>query len=219
MPRGFAMDKLSILALLLGSIAFADPGNTQPAGGDVTGPATGGTSTGGTSTGGNVTGGPTTGGATTGNNPSGGNTGGGVTGGNVTGGNVGVNVGEERRFQVQLLQFKVIDETGADWLGSDEVSFVIKTPNYALFSSEYSVDSRDDPYRLERCVFPAVDGDNERDREWECEPRGMAPHFPLRLPPTKMTSYFKATTAFAYQPQRFCPTGGLPTYILRERLT
>ena len=114
--------------LLVGLVFFcgailADPGKAQPVGGNVTG--------------GYVTGGPATGGATTGGNATGGN----VTGGNVTGGNVGVNVGEERRYTVEFATFEALDETGCDspwpFCGSDEVTFIIRTADYAMKSSEY----------------------------------------------------------------------------------
>jgi hypothetical protein len=103
--------------------------------------------------------------------------GGSVTGGNVTGGNVGVNVGEERRFIVEFQSFTVKDETGCDLCGSDEVQFIIRTPDYALLSSEYG--NLDSPlfYRFKRCPQPAVDGDGIYDHEWECDPRGKAPPF------------------------------------------
>ena len=155
MSRNFAMQKLLMcLAICLACTMFAEPGKAQPVGGPVTG--------GNDPTGGNTTGGNTTGGNT--------------TGGNVnTGGNVGVNVGEERRFTVEFQFFRVRDETGCDLCGSDEVRFIIRTPDYALFSSEYgNVDSRSEVYRFKRCAQPAVDGDGVYDQEWECD-QGQGP--------------------------------------------
>jgi hypothetical protein len=103
MPCGFAMRRRIIfLALCLAFISFAGPVEAQPVGGPTTG---GNDPTGGNTTGGNV------GGNTTGDN---------TTGGNV-GGNVGVNVGEERRYIVEFQNFVVLDETGCDLCGSDEV--------------------------------------------------------------------------------------------------
>jgi hypothetical protein len=162
------MQKLLMsLVLCLAGAIFADPGNAQPVGGNVTG---------GNPTGGNVTGGNPTGGNPTGGNPTGGN----VTGGNVTGGNVGVNVGEERRFILEFQEFAVRDETGCDICGSDEARFIIRTPDYAMISSEYgNLDSyeRIFLYRFKRCAQPAVDGDNETDWEWECDQKGKAAPF------------------------------------------
>ena len=133
------MQKLiALLALCIATTTFADLGRGQPVTG---GPTTGGASTGGNAPGSNqpvpggaTTGGPTTGGASTGGNAPGSNpTGGAVTGGNV-GGNVGVNVGEERRYIVEFDNFIVLDETGCDLCGSDEVHFGIRTEDYALLS-------------------------------------------------------------------------------------
>jgi hypothetical protein len=147
------------LALILAGAIVSDPIKAQPVGG------------------------PTTGG----NDPTGGNTTGGNTpGGNVnTGGNVGVNVGEERRYIVEFANFIVLDETGCDLCGSDEVLFVIRTSDYALLSREYEADSSyrpwpfEDtspvPYEFKRCALPAVDADSSYDNEWECGPRGKAP--------------------------------------------
>ncbi len=53
----------------------------------------------------------------------------------------------------------------------------LETPDYALFSSEYNVDSRPEVYRFKRCAQPAVDGDSVYDHEWECDQRGKAPPF------------------------------------------
>ncbi len=152
---------IAVLALWIASTIFADVSRAQP-----------------------VTGGPTTGGAATESDPTGGNatgggpTGGNVTGGNVTGGNVGVNLGEERRYTVTFKSFKAEDETGCDACGSDEVQFIIRTADYALFSSLYGdVDSDDFPARFDRCAQPAVDGDSNYDHEWECDQAGKAPPF------------------------------------------
>lgn len=164
--RGIGMQKvlLFILVSLSGAI-FGYPGKAQP--------VTGGAPTGGTTTGGTATGG-TTGGATTGGN---------TTGGNVnTGGNVGVNVGEERRYIVEFDEFMIIDETGCDLCGSDEVSFVIRTTDYALLSSLYGdldstkgfFDVSVSRYGFKRCALPAVDSDSVYDHEWECDQKGKA---------------------------------------------
>lgn len=165
MMRRFAMRKVFLLlALCLVGAVHADPGNAQPVGG----PATGG------------------------NDPTGGNTPGGIApsanppGGNVnTGGTVGVNVGEERRYIVEFDNFIVLDETGCDICGSDEVAFIIRTRDYALLSSTYGdLDSSYVPiagdlsplaYRFKRCAQPAVDGDSDYDHEWECDQSGKAP--------------------------------------------
>jgi hypothetical protein len=117
-----------------------------------------------------------TGGNTTGGNTTGGNT----TGGNVTvGGNVGVNLGEERRYLVEISNFIVLDETGCDYCGSDEVAFIIRTADYALLTSTYEdVDSpafweNQQFYLVERCALPAVDVGGY-DHNWECDQTGKA---------------------------------------------
>jgi hypothetical protein len=156
---------LVILALCLAGTIFVNLGIAQPVGGPTTG-------------GNDPTGGNTTGGNTTGGNAPG--------GGNVnTGGNVGVNVGEERRHIVELDNFIVLDETGCDLCGSDEVVFIIHTSDYSLRSREFEADSSympwpfaetsPVPYEFKRCAQPAVDNDNGYDNEWECDPRGKAP--------------------------------------------
>ena len=90
---------------------------------------------------------------------------------------MGVNVGEERRFTVEFQTFTVLDETGCDLCGSDEVQIIVRTPDYALLSSWYG--NVDSPvfYRFKRCAQPAVDGDGVYDHEWECDQRGKAPPF------------------------------------------
>lgn len=78
---------------------------------------------------------------------------------------MGVNVGEERRFTVEFQTFTVLDETGCDLCGSDEVQIIVRTPDYALLSSWYG--NVDSPvfYRFKRCAQPAVDGDGVYDHE------------------------------------------------------
>jgi len=106
------------------------------------------------------------------------------------GGNVSIlGGGGAQRFTVEALHFIVHNETGSDWLGSDEVVFIIRTPNYSLLSSLYgNIDSGLDQYRFKRCIQPAVDGDSHYDHEWECDEKGMAPPFHSRLPPMNGTA-------------------------------
>jgi hypothetical protein len=161
---------LVILALCLAGTIFPNFGIAQPVGGPTSG------------------GNDPTGGNTTGGNAGGNTTGGNVGGGNInTGGNVGVNLGEERRFTVEFSSFIALDETGCDYCGSDEVNFVIRTPDYSLISSQY--DEIDAPlfwdtpkrYLFVRCAQPAVDGDNETNWEWECDQKGKAPPFSFTI--------------------------------------
>ena len=163
MLLGFVMHYLLVVSIFcLAATLITDSVSAQPAGGG---------STGGTATGGTVRDGNTTGGG----GPGGGNlTGGAATGGNVSG---GVNVGEERRYTVEFKNFRVLDETGCDFCGSDETIFIIRTSDYALRSTLYG--NLDSPlyYRFKRCPQPAIDEDGVYDHEWECDQRGKAPPF------------------------------------------
>ena len=52
-------------------------------------------------------------------------------------GEVGVNVNGEPRFVVKALNFQAFDETGFDFLGSDEVVFTFGTRRYVIVSNEF----------------------------------------------------------------------------------
>jgi len=97
----------------------------------------------------------------------------GTNGGNVTG-----NLGDSGpRFQVRLTSFQVFDETGLDFLGSDEAVFVVKGESYKVGTAEYgSLDSNGSvhPFRgFESCAFPPVDS-GEADGRWTCDPTGSS---------------------------------------------
>ena len=201
------MQKLvALLALCIASTIFADLGRCQP-----------------------VTGGPATGGTTTGRAPTGGNTtGGGVTGGNVTGGNVGANVGEERRFIVEFQNFIVLDETGCDYCGSDEVSFIIRSADYALHSSEYgNLDSptfyysTPIPHRFKRCASrpstaitkPIGNGNAIRKVK---PPRFLSPSPPMRMTAQGLSEMIVGPTKFTGGLMVDIPTSVPRTLILRR---
>ncbi|MGD9501460.1 MAG: hypothetical protein AB7V40_03110, partial [Methyloceanibacter sp.] len=59
---------------------------------------------------------------------------------------------------------------------------------YSLHSSQYgNLDSPSFfydtpiPHRFKRCAVPAVDGDNDADREWECDQKGKTPPFSFTI--------------------------------------
>jgi hypothetical protein len=94
-----------------------------------------------------------------------------------SGGNVGVGVADGRRFAVKAVTFQALDEWGWDWLGSEEVVFIFRTPRYAVSTVEYdNIDSDDEPETFKRrdeCVEPAVDNDGESNHKWTCLDAGM----------------------------------------------
>jgi hypothetical protein len=81
------------------------------------------------------------------------------------------------RFQVNLTDFEVFDETGWDFWASDEAVFIVKTPTYRVFTREFgSLDSDGTVHSFDqnaRCAFPVVDS-GLPDGRWSCDPNGAA---------------------------------------------
>ena len=92
-------------------------------------------------------------------------------------GEVGVNVNGEPRFVVKALNFQAFDETGFDFLGSDEVVFTFGTRRYVIVSNEFgriNSDGEVHPFEpSENCIAPAVDNDGHSDHAWQCSNEGV----------------------------------------------
>jgi hypothetical protein len=82
---------------------------------------------------------------------------------------------------VRAISFQAFNETGLDFLGSDEVVVTIRTPQYLLkfpSTSKYgSVDSdgKSHAFRADgNCIIPATDSGQFPDGKWACHEQGTA---------------------------------------------
>ncbi|MEP9388762.1 hypothetical protein [Mesorhizobium sp. KR9-304] len=88
--------------------------------------------------------------------------------------NIGVETGPAPRFQIRFIEFYVKDETGIDFLGSDDVVFIVNAAQYELSVRRYSVNG-DEWYTLEtgeQCIMPAIDPDSSPNDIWLCQEAG-----------------------------------------------
>lgn len=81
------------------------------------------------------------------------------------------------RFYVEAVQMRVIDETGPDWPGSDEIIALFNNGEYEMATVKYeNMDTGDTRLFLSgnRCIWPAVDPDREWNESWFCAEAGGA---------------------------------------------
>lgn len=86
------------------------------------------------------------------------------------------------RYMVEAINFKALNETGIDFLGSDEIVVRFAIDGKSMFTGIHgNVDTGDTiVFRSgQRCIFPAVDPDQTLNHVWACGARG-APG-PLRF--------------------------------------
>lgn len=78
------------------------------------------------------------------------------------------------RFKVELVDIHAIDETGWNFLGSDELTVVYDTPEHRIVTSKIGdVDSGDvvQVPPTQSCIWPIVEVDDD---SWSCKPQGGA---------------------------------------------
>lgn len=86
------------------------------------------------------------------------------------------------RYMVEAINFKALNETGVDFLGSDEIVARFAIDGRSMFTGIYGdVDTGDTvAFRSgQQCIFPAIDPDQTLNHNWSCNARG-APG-PLRF--------------------------------------
>jgi hypothetical protein len=76
---------------------------------------------------------------------------------------------------VEAISFKVLNETGIDAFGSDEVVARFESAGKTTFSGVYGSSDTGDTHQFrsqQRCIFPATDPDGQTNRAWACEQEG-----------------------------------------------
>lgn len=79
------------------------------------------------------------------------------------------------RYMVEAINFKALNETGIDFLGSDEIVARFAANDRMSFSGIYGgVDTGDIvAFRSgQRCIYPAIDPDGTYNHRWSCNSRG-----------------------------------------------
>jgi hypothetical protein len=75
------------------------------------------------------------------------------------------------QFTVEAISLKVIDETGIDFLGSDEIIVRFTVDDHNIYTGVFGDMDRGDvrpfPARM-RCITPAVDLDHLKNQSWAC---------------------------------------------------
>jgi hypothetical protein len=73
-----------------------------------------------------------------------------------TEGAIGPVIPRERRYKVEAVSFHAIDESGPDWLGSDEIYARWRDPKTGLVGGTgvYDVDTGDTVMLRQRCILP-----------------------------------------------------------------
>jgi hypothetical protein len=87
------------------------------------------------------------------------------------------NVTRRPHYIFEAIQMYVVDETGIDWTGSDEVVAHFKSDSTELFTGVYGdLDTGETrAFRSgQRCITPAIDPDGVVNASWGCDPRGRA---------------------------------------------
>ncbi len=79
------------------------------------------------------------------------------------------------RFIIEATDMRVIDETGVNFLGADEIRVVFEAAGQEMFTGVYSgLDVGETRAFLSgnRCMWPAEDTDGQRNGSWSCFPAG-----------------------------------------------
>jgi hypothetical protein len=94
-----------------------------------------------------------------------------------TTGPLGDHAWRKPRFTVEAVSFLVLDETGVDFLGSDEVAARFESNGNTMFTGIHGDSDTGDTQQFrsqQRCIYPAADPDGSRNRAWACAPSGGA---------------------------------------------
>lgn len=88
------------------------------------------------------------------------------------------------RYVVEAISFKALNETGIDFLGSDEIVARFAIGDKAMATGIYSgVDTGEthDFRTQQKCIAPAIDPDQTRNFAWTCNSRGASGPFNFQI--------------------------------------
>ena len=123
--------------------------------------------------------------------------------------NTAATAGEfEARYMVEAISFKALNETGIDFLGSDEIVARFAIGDKTMFTGIYGdVDTGDTvAFRSgQQCIFPAIDPDLAYNQNWACNVRGGAG--PLNFEIT-LYEFDGDLRGLLTNPLSFCLNGG-----------
>lgn len=81
------------------------------------------------------------------------------------------------RYIVEAIRLHADEETGPNWPGADEIVALFESEGHAMFTGIYG-DFDDgetkDLRSAQRCMYAAVDPDNQSNHTWSCDPNGRA---------------------------------------------
>lgn len=81
------------------------------------------------------------------------------------------------RYVVEAISFKALNETGVDFLGSDEVVVRYAIGETMMLTGIYGSVDTGETHQLrsgQQCIFPAIDPDGIYNRRWSCNAGGAS---------------------------------------------
>jgi hypothetical protein len=111
------------------------------------------------------------------------------------------------RYIFEANRMYVLDETGFDWPGSDEVVARFQSGYNTMFTGVYGdMDTGDTKlFRSgQQCITPAIDSDASLNTTWACDQKGVAGPVTLTL---TLYEYDGALRGLLTNPTQFCISG------------
>lgn len=114
----------------------------------------------------------------------------------------------QARYVVEAINFKALNETGIDFLGSDEIVVRYAITDKSMFTGIYgSVDTGEThPLRSgQQCIYPAIDPDGTYNHRWACNARGAPGPISFQITLYEFDGFLRGLLT---NPLQFCLSGG-----------
>ena len=112
------------------------------------------------------------------------------------------------RYVVEAINFKALNETGVDFLGSDEIVARFAIGDKMMFSGIYGGVDTGETHQLrsgQQCIYPAIDPDATFNHRWTCNARGASGPINFQI---TLYEFDGVLRGMLTNPLQFCLHGG-----------
>lgn len=112
------------------------------------------------------------------------------------------------RYMVEAISFTALNETGIDFLGSDEIVVRFAANERMSFSGIYGSVDTGDTHSLrsgQQCIYPAIDPDGTYNHNWSCNSRGGFGPVSFQITLYEFDGFLRGMLT---NPLQFCIHGG-----------
>lgn len=111
-------------------------------------------------------------------------------------------------YMVEAINFKALNETGIDFLGSDEIVVRYAIRDKMMFSGIYGGVDTGETHQLrsgQQCIYPAIDPDATFNHRWACNARGASGPLNFQITLYEFDGFLRGMLT---NPLQFCLHGG-----------